>query len=29
MKKYENISEHLYSCIEAFEKENEEAVLSI
>ena len=29
IKKYENISEHLYSCIEAFEKENEEAALSI
>ena len=29
IKKYEKIAEHLYSCIEAFEKENEEAVLSI
>ena len=29
IKKYEKISEHLYSCIEAFEKKNEEAVLSI
>ena len=29
LKKYENIAEHLYSSIEAFEKENEEAVLSI
>ena len=29
MKRYEKISEHLYSCIEAFEKENEEASLSI
>ena len=29
MKKYEKISEHLYSCIEDFEKVNEEAVLSI
>ena len=29
LKKYENISDHLYSCVEAFEKENEEALLSI
>ena len=29
LKKYENFSEHIYSCIEAFEKENEDAVLSI
>ena len=29
IKKYENISEHLYKCIEDFEKKNEEAVLSI
>ena len=29
LKKYENFSDHLYSCIEAFEKENEDAVLSI
>jgi tRNA-dihydrouridine synthase A len=29
VKKYENISEHLYKCIEDFEKKNEEAVLSI
>ena len=29
LKKHENIAEHLYSSIEAFEKENEEAVLSI
>ena len=29
IKKYEKISEHLYSCVEAFQKENEEALLSI
>jgi tRNA-dihydrouridine synthase A len=29
LKKYEKIADHLYSSIEAFEKENEEAVLSI
>jgi tRNA-dihydrouridine synthase A len=29
LKKYEKIRDHLYSSIEAFEKENEEAVLSI
>ena len=29
VKKYEKIADHLYSSIEAFEKENEEAVLSI
>lgn len=29
IKKYEKVGEHLYSCIEAFEKENEEAALSI
>jgi tRNA-dihydrouridine synthase A len=29
IKKYEKISDHLYSCVEAFEKENEEALLSI
>ena len=29
IKKYEKISEHLYSCVEAFQKENEEALISI
>ena len=29
LKKYEKIADHLYSSIEAFEKDNEEAVLSI
>ena len=29
LKKYEKVADHLYSCIEALEKENEEAVLSI
>ena len=29
IKKYEKISDHLYSCVEAFQKENEEALLSI
>ena len=28
IKKYENISEHFYKCIEEFEKKNEDAVLS-